>query len=159
MWIFVSRIFFVCRNHNPVLHSWFFTGFVTRVPRWVSLVEQELLTLKKHMSSPLVFVRFMLLNLVSCVVFCESLFVLFLLVIIWSVFRLTASEYSFGIFKLFLLTSHCIYVCIGRYFTLKNNRNLHVKIVSLFEGFILLPTSRLLLLNSILLLMIYLHIF
>jgi hypothetical protein len=86
------QICFACRNHNPVLHSWFFTGFVTRVPRWVPLVEQELLTTKKHMSSPFVFVRFMLLNLVSCVAFCGSLFVLFLLVIIWSVFRLTASE-------------------------------------------------------------------
>ena len=69
-----------------------FAEFVTRVPRWVSLVEQELLTLRKHMSSPLVFVRFMLLNLVSCVAFCGSLFVLLRLVIIWSVFRLTASE-------------------------------------------------------------------
>ena len=87
-----SWICFVCRNHNPVLHSWFFAGFVTRVPRWVPPVEQELLTLKKHMSSSLVFVRFMLLNLVSCIAFCGSLFVLFLLVIIWSVFRLTASE-------------------------------------------------------------------
>jgi hypothetical protein len=153
LWIFVSRICFVCRNHNPVLHSWFFTGFVTRVPRWAPLVEQELLTLKKLMSSPLVFVRFMLLNLVYCVAFCGSLFVLFLLVII------TASEYSFGISKLFLLASHCIYVCIGCYFTLKNNRNLHLKTASLFEGFILLPTSMLLLLNSILFLMIYLHIF
>ena len=70
------RICFVCRNHNPVLHSRFFTGFVTIVPRCVPLVEQELLTLKKHMSSPLVFVRFMLLNLISCVAFCGSLFVL-----------------------------------------------------------------------------------
>jgi hypothetical protein len=69
-----------------------FSEFVTRGPRWVSLVEQELLTLKKRMSSPLVFVRFMLLNLVSCVAFCGSLFVLLRLVIVLSVFRLTASE-------------------------------------------------------------------
>ena len=86
------RICFVCRNHNSVLHSWFITGFVTRVPRWVPLMKQELLNRKKHMSLPLVFERFMLLNLVSCVAFCESLFVFFLLVIIWSVFRLTAFE-------------------------------------------------------------------
>ena len=64
----------------------------TRVPRWVPLVEQELLTLKKHMSSPLVFGRVMLLNLLSCVAFCGSLFVLFHLVCIWSVCRLTASD-------------------------------------------------------------------
>jgi hypothetical protein len=38
------------------------------------------------------FVRVMLLNLLSCVAFCGSLFVLFLLVIIWSVCRLTASD-------------------------------------------------------------------
>jgi hypothetical protein len=96
------RICFVCRNHNPVLHSWFFTGFVTRVPRRVPLVELELLTLKRHLSSPLVFVRFMLLNLVSCVVVCRSLFVLFLLVIIWSVFWLLYGL-SFGHYMVCLL--------------------------------------------------------
>ena len=89
------------------------------------------------MSSSLVFVRFILLNLVSCVAFCESLFIIFLLVIIWSVFRLMAPEQSFGISKLFLLASYCIYVCIERYFTLKNNRNLYLQTVSFFEGFIL----------------------
>ena len=38
------------------------------------------------------FVRVMLLNLLSCVAFCGSLFVLFRLVSIWSVCRLTASD-------------------------------------------------------------------
>ena len=36
-------------------HSWLITEFVTRVTRWVPLVEQELLTLPKHLSSPPVF--------------------------------------------------------------------------------------------------------
>ena len=33
----------------------FITGFLTRLTRWVSLVEQGLLTLPEHMSSPPVF--------------------------------------------------------------------------------------------------------
>ena len=36
-------------------HSWLITWFVTRLTRQVSLVEQELLTLPEHMSSPPVF--------------------------------------------------------------------------------------------------------
>jgi hypothetical protein len=36
-------------------HSWLFTEFVTRLTRRVSLVEQELLTLPEHLSSPSVF--------------------------------------------------------------------------------------------------------
>jgi hypothetical protein len=32
-------------------HSWLITGFVTRLTRWVSLVEQSLLTLTEHLSS------------------------------------------------------------------------------------------------------------
>jgi hypothetical protein len=36
-------------------HSWLITGFVTRLTRRVSLVEQELLTLREHLSSHLLF--------------------------------------------------------------------------------------------------------
>jgi hypothetical protein len=36
-------------------HSRLITGFVTRLTRWVPPVEQELLTLPKHLSSPQVF--------------------------------------------------------------------------------------------------------
>jgi hypothetical protein len=36
-------------------HSWLITGFVTRLTRRVPLVEQELLTLPDHLSSPPVF--------------------------------------------------------------------------------------------------------
>ena len=35
--------------------SWLINGFVTRLTRWVSLMEQELLTLPEHLSSPPVF--------------------------------------------------------------------------------------------------------
>jgi hypothetical protein len=41
----------------------FITGFVTRLTRRVPLVEQELHTLPEHMSSPLVLVGFVLLDL------------------------------------------------------------------------------------------------
>jgi hypothetical protein len=45
-------------------------------------------------------------SLVFCVVFCRSLFVLFLLAIVLCVLLLlTASDYPFGIFKLFFLSA------------------------------------------------------
>ena len=59
------------------LHSWLITGFVSRVTRWMPLVEQELLILPDHPSSPQVFsgVR-VTRSLVLYVMFCRSLFVL-----------------------------------------------------------------------------------
>ena len=59
-------------------HSWLFNGFVTRVMRRVSLVEQELHTFQEHLNSLPVFsgVR-VIRSLVLCVIFCRSLFVLF----------------------------------------------------------------------------------
>ena len=59
----------------------------------------------EHMSSSPVSVWFVLLrSLVFCVVFCTSLFVLFLLCIVLSVLRrCTIYDYPFGIFKLFFL--------------------------------------------------------
>ena len=78
--------------------------FVTRVTQRVSLVDQELLTLPEHLSSTLVISGVCVArSLVSCVVFCRLLFVLFLLAIVWSFLLLfTDCDYSFGIFKLFL---------------------------------------------------------
>jgi hypothetical protein len=61
----------------------------------VPLVEQELLTMTEHLSSPSVFsgVR-VTRSLVLCVVFCRSLFVVFLLAIVLSVLlRSTDSVY------------------------------------------------------------------
>jgi hypothetical protein len=76
------------------------TGFVTRVRRRVSLVEQVMNTLPEHISPP-VFGGVHIVDL-FCVMFCRSLFVLFLLVIVLYVFlRLTDSDYPCGIFKLF----------------------------------------------------------
>ena len=50
------RICSTCRKHVPVFpHSRLITGFVTRLTRRVPLVEQELLTLPEHLSSPPVF--------------------------------------------------------------------------------------------------------
>ena len=58
--------------------TWLITGFVTRLTRLVSLVEQELLTLQEHWSLSPVFsgVRVARSFRVFCVVFCRSLFVL-----------------------------------------------------------------------------------
>jgi len=55
-------------------HSWLITGFVTRLARQVPLVEQELLTLPEHLSSPPVFsgVR-VTRSLVLCVCFVDRL--------------------------------------------------------------------------------------
>jgi hypothetical protein len=87
--------------------SWLITGFVTRLTRRVSLVEQELLTLPDHLGSPSVFsgvraTRSLFLYVCFadlCLSFCT-----FLLAIILSVLlRYTDSDYPFGIFKLFLL--------------------------------------------------------
>ena len=51
------RLCSTCCKHVPSFpHSWLITGFVTRITRRVPLVEQELLTLPEHMSSPPVFI-------------------------------------------------------------------------------------------------------
>jgi hypothetical protein len=60
-------------------HSRLVTGFVTRVTRRMPLVEQKLLTIPEHLCSPLVFSGFRVArSLFFCVLFCRSLFVLFL---------------------------------------------------------------------------------
>jgi hypothetical protein len=83
------------------------TGFVTRLTRRVPLVEQELLTLPVHLSSPPVFsgvrVTRSLVLYVCFVDRCLSFFTFFHLVIVLSVLlRYTDSDYPFSIFKLFL---------------------------------------------------------
>ena len=67
----------------------------------MSHVEQELLTLSEHPRPPSAFSGVgVARSLVFCVVFCRSLFFLFL-AIVFSVLRFTASDYPFGIFNLF----------------------------------------------------------
>jgi hypothetical protein len=73
------------------------------------LVEQELLTLPEHPSSPPVFSEVLVTrSLIFCVVFCRSLSVLFRLAIVLSVLQFKDSDYPFGIFKLFFLETYTI---------------------------------------------------
>jgi hypothetical protein len=55
-------------------HSWFITGFVSWVTRWMPLVEHERLSLPWHLNSPRG--HRITQSIVSLVVFCKSLFVL-----------------------------------------------------------------------------------
>jgi hypothetical protein len=60
-------------------HSWLVTRFVIRITWWGPHVEQELLTFLEHLSSPWFFSGVCVTrSLVFCVMFCRSLFVLFL---------------------------------------------------------------------------------
>jgi hypothetical protein len=53
-------------------HSWLITGFVTRLTRWVPIVEQELLTLPEHLSSsPVINGVRVTQSLVLCVCFVD----------------------------------------------------------------------------------------
>ena len=74
---FFSMIFNVKTLPSSLLiHDFkYIIEFVTRVTRQVSLVDQELLTLPEHLSSTLVISGVCVArSLVSCVVFCRSLF-------------------------------------------------------------------------------------
>jgi hypothetical protein len=87
--------------------SWLITGFVTRLTRQVSIVEQELLTLPEHMSSTPVLnvvhgIRSLALYVCltdRCLSFCAFFFLAIMLSVL---LRYTNSDYSFGIFKLFI---------------------------------------------------------
>ena len=90
-------------------HTRLITEFVTILTRRVALVEQGLLTLPDHMSSTPVFsgvrvTRFVVLYVCfvdSCLSFCTFIFKpLYCL----SFCHFLASDYLFGIFKLFLLS-------------------------------------------------------
>ena len=62
----------VTNDHGYVPHSWLITGLVTRLARRVPLVEQKLLTLPMHMSSPPVFSEVRVTRLlVLCVSFVD----------------------------------------------------------------------------------------
>jgi hypothetical protein len=77
-------------------HSRLITGFVSRLTCWVSLVEQELLTLLGHLSSLPVFSGVGVtqsLVLYVCFVDCCLFFCPFYLVIVLSVVRFTDSDY------------------------------------------------------------------
>ena len=99
------RICSTCRKHFPVhSSSMLITGFVTRLTRRVSLVEQELLTLLVDLSSPPVFSGVRVARSLGLCMVCRSLlvlFVLFLLAIVSVLFQFADSDYPFGVFKLF----------------------------------------------------------
>ena len=89
--------------------------FLTRLTRHMALVEQELLTLSEHPSSPPVrFTR----SLVLCCVVCP--FVLFLLAFLFFVLLRYTILITFCIFKFFLLClSH--FFMLNHKFTFKGN--------------------------------------
>ena len=73
------NVFVYLFTHTGVQHGFHVKWCLCRlsVTRWVSLVEQELLTLPEHLSSPPVFNRVRVArSLVLCVMFCRSLFVI-----------------------------------------------------------------------------------
>jgi hypothetical protein len=99
------RICSTWRKHFLLLSSFIhITGFGTRLTRRVSLVEQELLTLPEHLSSPPVFSGFRVTRSLvlyicfvdSCLSFCTFSFG-------HCVVRYTDFDCHFGICKLFLL--------------------------------------------------------
>ena len=85
-------------------------------------MEQELPILSEYLSSlPVLSGVRVALSLVFCVVFCTELFV-FLAIVLSVLLRFTASDYSFGIFKLFFLSS-AIFCSSNTNFGRKNNRH------------------------------------
>ena len=90
-------------------HSRLITGFVTRLACWVSLVEQELLTHLGHLTSLPVFngVR-VTRSLVSCVMFCRSLFVM--LSFFFRPLCCLSFHLRFLITPLLSLSSSCFYI-------------------------------------------------
>jgi len=103
---FIYVIFYLF-THTGVQHDFHVTWCLCRltVTRRVSLVEQEPLNLPEHQSSLPVYIGVRVAwSSVFCVTFCRSMFVLFLLAIVFPVLlRFKTSDYPFGIFKLFLL--------------------------------------------------------
>ena len=69
-------------------------------------VEQELLTISDHLSSP---PEFSGVRIAQSLVFCRSLFVIFHLAIVLSVLYFMASYFPIGIPKLFVMTKEAQY--------------------------------------------------
>jgi len=78
----------------PLQNRLLINGFATRVTRRVPLEEQQLLTILEHLCSPSVLSEVCVpRSLVFWVVICRSLFVLFLLAIVFSVLWFTDTDY------------------------------------------------------------------
>jgi hypothetical protein len=93
-----------CMNnfYKHIAYNWSFT----RVTRRVSLVEQQLPTLKEHMGSPRDYwdscCSYATIALVLQIILCP--FCIFLTAFVLSVLQLTASYYLIGFFELSLIT-------------------------------------------------------
>ena len=92
------------------LSIWFLSlgiPLVARVTRRVSLVDHELLTVPEHLSSPPAFSGVRVTRSLVLCVFCRSLFfllsVFFCAIVLSNLLRFTDSDYTIGIFKLFLM--------------------------------------------------------
>ena len=86
-------------------------------------VEQELLALQEHLSSPPVVIEVRAArSLLFYVMFCISLFVLFPLAIVLSVLRFMDSDCLFGVFGLFLVIVESVNV----YHKDKGNRSMFI---------------------------------
>jgi hypothetical protein len=98
---------FVVMTVRSFPHSRLITECVARGTRWVPHIEQALLTLPEHLGTHIyISVVRIARSLVFCVMLCISLLVLlslFILSIVLFVFRFTASDYPFGIFKFFFI--------------------------------------------------------
>ena len=75
----IKEVIVLTSTSRSFPHSWLIAWFATRVTQWVKLVEQEFIA-----SSPIFRWVCVARSLVFCVVFCRSLFVLFLLAIMLS---------------------------------------------------------------------------
>ena len=97
-------------------HSWLIARFVTRVTWQVPLVEQELLTLAEHLSSPPVFSEISCYSIFSFMcMFCRSLFVL-LYFFSWSL--CCPSFFNLQLRIIPLVSSNSSYDYIGRLITM-----------------------------------------
>jgi hypothetical protein len=101
-------------------NSWLIAGFLTRVTRWVQLVEQELLTLPEHMLSTRFLGDFfwggvrVVQSLIFCEVPCRSLFV-FLSFSIGNCIVCTSAIYGFLPTLLLIIHLFSSTDCTARY--------------------------------------------
>ena len=99
-------------------HAWLIPGFVTRLTRRVSLVEQELHTLPSGAPafSPGIYwgpvgLIFGFLCSVLQIIVCSFVFLFLLVIVLRVLLRFTASHYPFGIYKHFVcLPPSLIYI-------------------------------------------------
>jgi len=95
-------IFFVCRNHNPVISSYVFLTYhrVCNKSNTMGAICEAGTPYHSggHEFTPGFWWVLVARSLLFCIMFCVSLFVVFILVIVLPVLRFAFSDYSFGIF-------------------------------------------------------------